>query len=405
MDYESTVKKAENYLTALCSWENGRCVGSEGNRDATSLFAEALESFGFQVEKPSFDCFDWHEKGATLMAEREVFHLQASPYSLPCRINAPLGTVTTVEALKTTAAEGKVVLLKGEIAAEALMPKNFIFYNPVEHQEITACLENRGFTAVLTATPLRSEAVRKRYPFPIIEDGDFLLPSGYMTQEEGDRLAAFSGENVLLHINTKRTPARAYNVVARKGEGERRIVFFAHIDSKMGTPGAIDNASGAATLLLLGEGLKNYQGKTLVEIVALNGEDYYSNPGQMLYLEMNKERFTDILLGINIDGIGYHRGKTAYSLYECPRKIAKTIREVLCPQRGFIEGKPWHQGDHSLFIKNEIPALAITSEHMDLLHHFTHTPRDKIQIVDTSQLAKTARALRHLIKGLCECSN
>jgi aminopeptidase YwaD len=66
--------------------------------------------------------------------------------------------------------------------------------------------------------------------------------------------------------------------VARKGHADRRVVVFAHIDSRIGTPGANDNASGVASLLLLAQLLEDYRGSLCVELVAMNGEDYYSNP-------------------------------------------------------------------------------------------------------------------------------
>ena len=52
----------------------------------------------------------------------------------------------------------------------------------------------------------------------------------------------------------------------------------------MGTPGALDNASGTTVLLLLAELLADYRGSLGVDIVAINGEDYYSAPGEIVYL-------------------------------------------------------------------------------------------------------------------------
>jgi hypothetical protein len=38
-----------------------------------------------------------------------------------------------------------------------------------------------------------------------------------------------------------------------------------------------------------------------IEVVAVNGEDYYSNRGEKLYLHANAGRFDEVLLGINVD--------------------------------------------------------------------------------------------------------
>lgn len=400
MNVDSLLNKAAEHLRELCTSKSGRCVGSQSNRAATSYFANNMELFSFAVEKPSFDCFSWKEEGATLLAGGKGFKLQVSPYSLHCNIQAPLCTVTHIDELKSTAGAGRIVLLKGEIAREQLMPKNFTFYNPVAHQEIIKCLENQGFIAVLAGTARNRESIGGVYPFPLIEDGDFTLPSAYMSEEEADRLAAYTGEKVFLHIKAQRTPARGYNVVARKGKEGKRIVFCAHIDSKEGTTGAIDNAAGVVTLLLLGELCRDYQGEIQIEIVALNGEDYYSNPGQMLYLEENRDSFSDILLGINIDGLGYHQGKTAYSLYRCPQELERTLQEVFSTHKEFVEGEPWYQGDHSLFLYQNRPAVAITSDPMDALLQITHTPADTVAVIHTDQLVRTAFVLRKLVEKL-----
>lgn len=85
-------------------------------------------------------------------------------------------------------------------------------------------------------------------------------------------------------------------------------MITAHIDTKIGTPGAIDNGTGVTVLLLLAELLKDHSFNYLIELVVLNGEDYYSAPGQIRYIEQNEGRFSDILLNINIDGAGYKEG-------------------------------------------------------------------------------------------------
>ena len=133
----------------------------------------------------------------------------------------------------------------------------------------------------------------------------------------------------------------------------------------------------------------------------MNGEDYYSAPGEMLYLKENPNQLQDVILGINLDGAGYKDGKTAYSLYECPPDIAGEIYRSFADEDEFLEGEQWYQSDHSLFIMNNRPALAITSEKfMHLSTYITHTEKDIPGLVDTSRLAEIALALRNLLLGL-----
>ncbi|UCE05486.1 MAG: M28 family peptidase, partial [bacterium] len=178
-------------------------------------------------------------------------------------------------------------------------------------------------------------------------------------------------------------------------------VLFAYIDAKDGTPGATDNATGVIVLLFLAELLADYAGNLGIEIVALNGEDYYSALGEKQWLEMNQGKFNEIVFGINLDGVGYHHGKTGYSLYDCPADIANSIHKIFSNHKEMIKGKPWYQGDHGLYLMHQRAALAITSEQFSyLLREIAHTPKDNPDIVDTTKLVNVAVALRNLLLHL-----
>ena len=282
------------------------------------------------------------------------------------------------------------------------MPKNFPFYNPVEHQRIIHLLEARQPLAVLTATGRNPELAGGVYPFPLIEDGDFDTPSAYMTAEEGLCLASHAGELVALDSRAWRIPAKGCNVIARRGGGAgRRVVFSAHIDAKLGTPGALDNAAGVSVLLLLAELLQGYRGRTGVELLAFNGEDYYAAPGEIHYLHSQQGKLGNILLNINLDAVGYRQGESAYSLYGCPDDLSGVLRRSLSSHSGLVEGEPWYQGDHMVFVQNGVPALAITSERfVELSATITHTAKDLPELVDPAILAGIARALSGLLNDL-----
>ena len=279
-----------------------------------------MQSLGFAVDSPAFDCIYWMTEGARLTAGGESFQVFASPYSPGCQVTgASLVAAHNLDELESVAAQGKLLLLHGELAREQLMPKNFPFYNPEEHQRIYRLLEQKKPLAILAATERNPELAGAQYPFPLIEDGDFDIPSVYLTAEEGERLLQHAGSPVSLASASQRIPATGCNVIAVKNpSAARRVVLTAHIDAKQGTPGALDNAAGVVTLLLLAELLHDYSGTLGVEIVAVNGEDYYAAPGEIQYLQRNQGKMGDILLNINLDGVGYIRGTTAYSLYECP---------------------------------------------------------------------------------------
>ena len=402
MSNDELQQKAGTYLQEFCERIASRSVGSRGNRDATSFFAERMRSFGFSVECPGFDCMAWTHQGADLAVGGKPVDVQVSPYSAGGWFEAPLVVVSSLDELNAAEVIGCILLLQGDLAREPLMPKNFTFYNPESHQRIIQALEEKKPAAIITATPTSPEMAGAVHPLPLFEDGDFNIPSVYLTEEAGSELAKYNGKKVQLDIRAQRMPSQGCNVVACKGmDSRQRVVCFAHIDSKPGTPGALDNASGVTILLLLAELLEDYDGHLTIELVALNGEDYYSNPGEALYLKDSKEHFDRILLGINLDGVGYLKGNTSFSLYSVPDELDRTVRESFLSYSGIVEGEPWVQGDHMLFVINRRPALALTSsEVMELMNDVIHTAQDVPDVVDTGKLVEAARALNSLLRRL-----
>jgi aminopeptidase YwaD len=406
METEQLYYKSLAYLRKLCEEIPERCVGSEGNRMATKFFEKETSSLGWDTDVQEFDAIDWEDEGATLRCDDLSFEVLVSPYSLGCTVEAPLVSVSTVQELEQRELNGKLVLLHGDIAKEQLMPKNFVFYNPEEHQQIISLLERGGPKALICATGRNATLAGGVYPFPLIEDGDFDIPSVYMTEEEGRRLLPHEGKTAGLQSISRRIPGKGSNVIARKGRNSTgRIVISAHIDAKKGSPGAIDNATGIITLLLLAELLKDYDDSVLLEIVAFNGEDYFAASGEMLYIRNNEDLFGDVLLNITVDGAGYIDGKTVISFFDVPDEMRRIADQVMSEYTGIIEGPQYPQGDHSIFVQNGCPAIAVSSKWLiDNLDNqqITHTARDAVEIVDCRKIVEIAEALNLFIMKVVE---
>ena len=396
-------QKARAYIDTLCRKIQDRSVGSSGNIEATSFFAHTIAQFGWDVEEDELAAMDWISGGTEVTCGNESFSAHACPYSEGCRAEAGLVVIRDAAQLEVVPITGKILLLTGGIAKEQLMPKNFVFYNPENHRHIISVLEREKPAALICATGRNSALAGGAYPFPLIEDGDFDIPCVFMKDIEGERLAAHAGKPVRVSSDTKRIPSRAYNVTARKGSGGKRIVITAHIDAKKGTPGAIDNATGVASLLLAAELLSEYKGNHALEIIALNGEDYYAVPGQMSFIKKNEGRFGDIALNINIDGAGYHEGYTALSFYGAPDSTKKAFLDAAEETGGAAEGPQWPQGDHSIFAQYGVPAVAITSrwfcDSMET-QSVTHTPEDHPGIVNFSRIADIAEIIARAVVSL-----
>ena len=394
-------EKAKEYLEILCGVKPNRRTGSPGNREATDFFGTMVKKWNYEVDTTPFPCLD-HESGkASLIFQEQAYEIHISPFSLGCDVTSELVTVTTIAELENCQCSDKILLMRGEICAEQLMPKNFVFYNPDHHKRIYALLEEKQPAAIITATEKKPELVGALYPFPLIEDGDFDIPSVYCTDIMGKEIAVNTGKVLRLAIEAKRIPSTACNVIAHKNrEAPRKIVVTAHIDAYWSTPGALDNASGTVVLLLLAEMLEDYDGKSAIEIAAFNGEDYYSAGGQMDYLSRYGDDLDRIAAAINLDDLGYKYGKTSYSLYECPKEIKHKAHNIFSRYSGMLTGEPWYQGDHMIFVQKGKPAIAMTSEKMpELMSSITHTPEDTPDTVDCEKLVEATSALRDFIQS------
>jgi len=404
MDQTKVLEEVKAHMQMLCAEIKDRRVGSEGNRMATRYIVHQFNQAGWSVEETSLSVIDWKTTGASLVCGKESFEVFSSHYSSGCDLQAELVAIATLEELEQTDIANKIVLLHGEIAKEQIVPKGYPFYSVEDHVRIIATLEECNPIALVCATGRNSATAGGVYPFPLFEDGNFDIPSVYMKDIEGEKLLPYVGKTVRLVSNAKRIPETAFNVIARINEEQiKRIVISAHIDAKIGTPGAIDNATGVTVLLLLAKMMKDYAGQYTLELAAFNGEDYYSAPGQAEYLRQNEGELGNVLLNINIDGAGLNEGASCFSPFGLPEEINTALTKVIdtCPE--IVEGLPWYQGDHSMFIQQGIPAIAVSSqlfiENMET-QDITHTPKDNLSIVSNERVAECAIAITELIESL-----
>jgi aminopeptidase YwaD len=390
------------HLKHLCGDIGSRRVGSPGNQQATDYFAEIAAGFHAQVKLQSFACMDWHTQGAELNVDGQAFKVHSSPYSLGCNITALLESAGNLAEVKNLDSPSCVMLLHGELTREQLFPSRFPFYNSPEHKQIYRLLNKKRPVAILTATSRNPELAGGQYPFPMIEDGDFDIPSVFLTAEEGQRLISFVGKTVHLVSRAERIPSHGCNVIACfNPAAQKKIVLTAHIDAKAGSPGALDNGTGVVILMLLAEQLQDFKGHNAIELVAINGEDYYGAPGEVAYLKKNEDLIQNILININFDGVGYKDGGTEFSLYGCTNELASLVKSTLFSTKGLCEGETWPQSDHMVFVQQGIPAVAFTSQQFPYLTStITHTAQDRVELVDNAKLVQTVSSVHQLLQDL-----
>lgn len=398
---EDLDEKARGYVERLCGLLPDRHVGGEGNRAATAFFADTAAGLGCEVLRVEFASVDWKHGDSWLAVGHRRFEVHPGPYSPPLDVTAPLLTACRLEDLEQLQAHGRILLLHGDIVARQLTPRAYPFYQTEGHAQILDAIERARPLGVVAATGRDPGLTGGLYPFPLLEDGDFEIPSAYMTDVAGEQLLQQEGADVWLSIDSSRIPSTAEQVSARVGTGDGRVVVSAHIDTKDGTPGALDNATGVAVLLVLAELLGRTPPPRQVELVPFNGEDNYAAPGEVAWLSENEERIADIALNINIDGAAWVGRNTSVSMHGCPEDIATTVRRLLEGRVGFHEGDPWPQGDHMVFAMRGVPAVAITSDDLAMLSAgIAHTERDVPELVNGPAVVSIARFIAELISAL-----
>ena len=385
-------------LHCLCSVQPDRRPGSPGNQESVDLVAGLVTGLGWQVLTPEFPVVCWSGSAGQLDLEGTSWPVSPSPYSLGWQGRAPVHPAR-IEGDLAADHMGAILLLHGELAAAPLTPKGYPFYGSDRDSRIVERLEGCGAVAVLAVTGRAPELAGSVEPFALIEDGAFRVPTGNLRETDGAELLTALGGAAPdragdLRMPSRRWPASARNVVARRGRQADRVTVVAHIDAKPGTPGAIDNATGVVVLTRVAELLADVPNDVGVELLFVNGEDHYAAPGEMHYLSSTD--LTEVRLAINIDGAGYRGGPTAFSTYGAADDLDVTPLRA----HGLIAGPSWPQSDHMVFAMAGRPAVALTSSDLEtVMREVAHSSTDTPDLVDVGLLEDAARGIAALIRA------
>lgn len=373
-----------------------RPVGTGSNEKVCDLLLNKANQAGYETAALKFSCKRWSKEFSYIDTNGCQYELFPSPFSLPFEKSGELEVISTLEELQSKSITGKIALLSGELTQQPLLPKNFPFYYPDEHKKIIDLLEDKQPIAIIAITD--KHPMCGLNPFPLFEDGNFLIPSAYTDKTTGKKIAAIEGP-VNLRIASKTENSSGRQIVAfKKNSGKGKIIVCAHMDSKYGTPGAIDNAAGVEVLLQILDNLKEYNGPYDIDFVPFNGEEYYGVSGQLEYLKHIERERSDIKLVINIDSPGHAASKTSLSTYNFTES-KQTWLDTKISNNDCIEGgSPWYAGDHVMFAYQGVPCIAVTSSNLfETVLDLTHTSKDTIDNVDPEILKKTAYFLTELI--------
>ncbi len=391
-DFNVLQERVEHHLDALGAEIGARPVGSHANRAAKQYIAGVFERAGYRVRDQTFHCIEWEPGKTELLLNGEGLAVRANPYTVSCSVGGVPVFAESLQELTRLALRDRVVVLGGELVLEPWFPKNFPFASVEEHQRIIKRLETGRPAAVIAVSPREDTSV------PIVEDGDFQIPSVTVPASVGVRLEHHRESQIQLRIQTVRHNATGANVIARSGNGSKeKVVVCAHFDTKPDTPGALDNASGVAALLGSAECLSAAELPYPVEWVAFNGEENYAAPGEVCYLYEYGKEMQNIRLAINADGVGWCQGWNSIAFFNCSDgAVEKTM--TLCGDVAKVE--PWYQGDHSLFAMQDVPCVAFSSEGAEgLVNSVLHTPKDTLALVDAQRVAQVAQAIERIVSS------
>lgn len=366
-----------------------RPIGSAANRAAADYIRDAFCGFGLAVEEQPYPCTGWNCTGARLTVDGEALPVEANAFSPACDVTAELVPAATLDELAAADLTGKIVLLHGELLAEPLSPKAW-FLKGERDDAIIGLLEARRPAALLAPPPATLQYEQ------FTGDWELEIPAATAPLAVVERLLQQPGP-VHLRLDCANYPATAGNIVARQrgvGQSASKIVLMAHFDTRINTPGALDNAGSVAALLALAETLRGAARPVDVEYVAFDGEEYLPIGDDEYVRRAGEESFAHIALAINMDGIGYMGGANTAAPFNLAPELAGRVEAIVSRYPAVKWVEPWPQSNHSTFAMRGVPALAFSSAGAFALAHFAH---DTVEQVSIDKLAEVVQLIREIV--------
>jgi hypothetical protein len=222
---------------------------------------------------------------------------------------------------------------------------------------------------------------------------------------------------------------------ATANSGPEVIVVGAHYDSAPGSPGANDNASGAAAVIELARllhDLNGSAGKRIRLALFVNEEPPYFRTeamGSLHYARALARRNERVVAMYSLETIGFYSSEPGSQVYPAPFGLLfpdrgdfvafvgllgsrALVRETMRSFRahtafptiggvapGFVPGIGW--SDHWAFAEHGFQAVMITDTAPFRYPHY-HRPSDTPDKVDTESLARVVKGIERVIRDLAQ---
>jgi aminopeptidase YwaD len=370
-----------------------RPIGSTANLAAADYISEVFKQSSFSLERQEISCPDWTEEHTSLELNGEPLEASANTFSPSCNISAATTPVGTPAELDSALISGRTLVFYGDMAQTELATKGGIYVSERDRR-IIQLLEERQPAGIITINPTLHARWR------LIEDFDLEIPSVTVSAHSGLKLLKNPGAIVQMKIVAHRAPSHSANVLGRlQGEIPERIVICAHYDTKVGTPGAYDNAAGVGVLLILAELLSQKKHRQTLEWVAFTGEEG-SGLGDMEYARNARRTgngFDQVTTALNFDGVGPFTGTTTVASFAASQALETCLDELVRNYPGVIRVEPWPASDHYIFYSNGTPSIAFSSKGIRDIYH---TSSDTFEWISGEKLAEVVRLALDLIEVL-----
>ena len=388
-DAQRTLAHVEHLSVQIGS----RPIGSAANLAAADYISDVFVRCGLAVEKQQIPCPDWIAESTSLELSGELLEAFANTFSPSCNVAGETVPVCTPAELELAPISGSILVLYGDMSQTELATKGGIYVSDRDRR-IIQLLEERKPAGIVTINPTLHARWR------LIEDFDLDIPSVTVSAASGLKLLKDPGARVQMRIAARRFPGHTDNVLARlPGDLPQRIVFCAHYDSKIDTPGAYDNAAGVGVLLSLAELLSQKKHRHTLEWVAFTGEEG-AGLGDMEYARQADREgrgFDDVTAAINIDGVGPFTGTTTAACFAASQPFESLLDEKMSYYPGILKVEPWPASDHYIFYSHGVPSIALTSKGIRDVYH---TMSDTFEWISGEKLAESIQLVLDLMEVL-----
>ena len=370
-----------------------RPIGSPTNLAAADYIDDVFKRSGLSVERQEIPCPNWEAEQTFLELMGEPLEAFANTFSPACDISGETLPVCTLAELETAEISGRIPVFYGDLAQGELATKGGIYISERDGR-ILQLLDEKRPAGIITINPTLHAHWR------VIEDFDLDIPSATVAARSGLKLLKNPGAVVRMKILARRSPGSTANVIGRlQGEIPGRIVFCAHYDSKIDTPGAYDNAAGVGVLLTLAQLLSQRKHRHTLEWIAFTGEEG-AGLGDMEYARGARRAghgFDQVTAAINIDGVGPFTGTTTAASFAASQAFESLLEEKIRRYPGIIRVEPWPASDHYIFYSNGAPSVALTSRGVKDIFH---TMSDTIEWISGNKLAEAVHLVLDLVDDL-----